>query len=381
MRLQEAEPPLAGPDREQTEVARVEVQHLRKEFRSHGSTVAAVDGVSLTLAPSEMLVLLGPSGCGKTTLLRAIAGLERPDGGEIWIDGRQVYSSERRLDLAPERRGLSFVFQSYALWPHMRVLDNVIYPLRAARMGRRKARALGEETLDLVGCQGLGPRYPSELSGGQQQRVAVARAIIAKRGLIFFDEPLSNIDAKVREKLRLELLNLRDRIGFAGMYVTHDQDEAMILGDRIAVMCDGNILQIDTPARVYEAPKTRWVADFIGMANFIDCEVEDVAAEVVAGSKLGRIVARGGPEGEQLSKGQEVVAFFRPERARVVADRGDGPNWWECSVIHTMYFGGRSEVLVDVQGERYVVSGSQAWQSGDSAWLHVPAGDLKLLTA
>jgi iron(III) transport system ATP-binding protein len=367
------------PD-EPADVPRVEVRELRTVFRSRGDAVVAVDGVSLTVGAGEMLVLLGPSGCGKTTLLRAIAGLEEPEAGEIEIDGRLVYSSAARIDLPPERRGLSLVFQSYALWPHMTVLDNVTYPLTATGVGRREARERSLEALGLVGCGGLERRYPGELSGGQQQRVALARAVVARSGLIFFDEPLSNIDAKVREKLRLELLNIRDAVGFAGIYVTHDQSEAMILGDRIAVMADGRILQIGTPREIYEQPASRWVADFIGTANFVEGRVTLRKGEhVVVETDIGAVTARPTPAAPPPDEGVAVAVFFRPEWARIADDAVSGENCWECRVEHSIYIGDRQEVVVHVGSRQFVVATNEPRPAGSSAWLHVPAARMQTL--
>ncbi len=317
-----------------------------------------------------MLVLLGPSGCGKTTLLRSLAGLEDPDSGEIVIDGRVVYSAEQRIDMPPEKRGVSFVFQSYALWPHMTVMSNVMYPVRASKIGRREARARAQEALELVGCGLLGARYPAELSGGQQQRVALARAIVAQQSLVFFDEPLSNIDAKVREKLRFELLNVRDAVGFAGVYVTHDQDEAMILGDRIAVMNGGRILQVGAPREVYDRPASRWIADFIGVANFIDGEVVGVSGgEVEIRAPWCTVIA--GRATASLSVGDRVAAFFRPEWARLVQDGMPEGNYWNCTVLHTIYVGDRTEVILEAEGHRFVVVSPTAHTPGDEVCLQV----------
>ena len=210
----------------------VEVRGLSRTFRSHRAAVVAVDNLSLEVRQGEMLVLLGPSGCGKTTLLRSIAGLETPDSGEIAVNGRLVYSSSKRVLVPPERRGASMVFQSYALWPHMTVGDNVAYALRSQRVEKSEIAGRTASALDTVGCLPFKERFPHQLSGGQQQRVALARAIASHHGVILFDEPLSNVDAKVRERLRIELLELQRRIGFSAVYVTHDQTEAMVIASR-----------------------------------------------------------------------------------------------------------------------------------------------------
>lgn len=245
----------------------VRLRDLTKRYRrADGEITAAVDGVALDVAPGEFLVLLGPSGCGKTTLLRSIAGLERPDGGTVEIDGRPVFGPG--VNVPPERRGISMVFQSYALWPHLTVHDNVAYPLqnrRGERLTKAGIASRVRDSLALVGIDHLAGQYPGELSGGQQQRIALARAFIAGDGLVLFDEPLSNIDAKVRERLRADLLAMQRRLGFAAVYVTHDQTEAMELASRVAVMRDGRIEQLGTPHDIYVRPTSRYVANFVGL--------------------------------------------------------------------------------------------------------------------
>lgn len=251
----------------------ITVHDLRKQYRQSSSTrqgtataVMAANGVSITVPVGQLLVLLGPSGCGKTTLLRCVAGLERPDGGEISIRGSTVYSSARGIFLAPENRNLGMMFQSYALWPHMNVIENVTYPLKRRRRSvpRGELRELVEEQLTTLELDGLGRRYPGELSGGQQQRVALARALIGGTKVVLFDEPLSNVDARVRRRLRRMLRQLKEEIGFSGIYVTHDQEEALELADVIAVMRNGRIEQLGSPHEIYERPANLYVADFIG---------------------------------------------------------------------------------------------------------------------
>jgi iron(III) transport system ATP-binding protein len=233
----------------------VEALGLRKDFSGRGAdgrqgSVVAVDGVDLRVRSGELVVLLGPSGCGKTTLLRCIAGLERPTGGEIRVRGRTVFSHTNGCFVPPEHRRIGMMFQSYALWPHMTVSENIGYPLTALPRPERQARVV--EMLDRLGIAGLGHRYPGELSGGQQQRVALARALVASQSLLLFDEPLSNVDAKVRRRLRTELRDLKRRSNFAGIYVTHDQEEAMELADTLVVMESGQVRQVASPRAVYE---------------------------------------------------------------------------------------------------------------------------------
>ena len=243
----------------------------------YGEAVA-VDGVSFRVRRGEHLTLLGPSGCGKTTTLRAIAGLERPTSGEIRIDGRPVYSSIRKINLPPEQRELSMVFQSYAIWPHMTVADNVAYGLTLRKVPREEVRRRVDEVLGMVRLDGLGDRPASRLSGGQQQRVALARSIAFNPKALLLDEPLSNLDAKLRAQMRVELRELQQAIDVTSIYVTHDQEEALAISDRIIVMNGGLIEQEGTPGDIYDRPRTRFVADFIGASNIVLGQVEPASS-------------------------------------------------------------------------------------------------------
>jgi ABC-type Fe3+/spermidine/putrescine transport system ATPase subunit len=231
--------------------------------------VPAVDGVSFTVAQREHVTLLGPSGCGKTTTLRAIAGLEQPVGGSIRIDGETVFSAAQRRNVPTEKRGVSMVFQSYAVWPHMSVAENVAYGLRVRKLPKVQIAEAVERALDLVQMRALADRSAALLSGGQQQRVALARAIAFSPTVLLFDEPLSNLDAKLRAEMRVELRALQRRLGVTSLYVTHDQEEALAISDRVIVMNVGGIEQIGAPEDIYNRPKTRFVADFVGSANLI----------------------------------------------------------------------------------------------------------------
>ena len=245
--------------------ASIEVKDLVVRY----GKVLAVRGVSLSVAAGEHLTLLGPSGCGKTTTLRAIAGLEKPESGEIRIDGAVVYSSSPRVQVPPEKRGLSMVFQSYAIWPHMTVFDNVAYGLRVRRVSDRELAEKVKWALELVQMGELGDRSASKLSGGQQQRVALARAFVFSPSVLLFDEPLSNLDAKLRAEMRIEIKELQRRLGITSVYVTHDLEEALAISDRIVVMKDGVVEQIGSPAEIYDLPRNAFVADFVGSANLI----------------------------------------------------------------------------------------------------------------
>ena len=234
---------------------------------------AAVDDLTLTVHDGEFLTLLGPSGCGKTTTLRMIAGFARPTTGELRLDGRVITSVSSRVFIPPERRRMGMVFQSYAVWPHMDVFQNVAYPLKFQRMDKATIQERVQRALSLVKLDGLAARYPHQLSGGQQQRVALGRALVMEPEVLLLDEPLSNLDAKLREQMRGEIRDLQKRVGVTIVYVTHDQVEAITMSDRIAVMHQGRVLQIGTPQEIYELPTDRFVAGFVGTANFIDARV------------------------------------------------------------------------------------------------------------
>jgi len=242
----------------------------------------AVADFSLDIADGEFVIFLGPSGCGKTTTLRLIAGLEAPDAGTIAIGGRLVSAPEENLFIRPERRGIGMVFQSYAVWPHMSVFENVAFPLRVRRLSARDIQAKVREVLDLVGLAGESGRSATALSGGQMQRVALARALVYDPALLLFDEPLSNLDLKLRERLRIELKELQRRTGITSIYVTHDQTEAVELGDRIVVMDGGRAVQVGPPSELYQRPNSRFVAEFIASANIFDGTIEAMTGPATA---------------------------------------------------------------------------------------------------
>ncbi|WP_327117935.1 ABC transporter ATP-binding protein [Nocardia sp. NBC_01730] len=234
--------------------------------KTYGSTVV-VDQLDLTIEEGQFLVLLGPSGCGKTTTLRCLAGLETPQGGSITFKDRAVFDASARLNVPAHKRNVGMVFQSYALWPHMTVRKNIQYPLKVRKMKEAVAEGAVEAAAEMVDCAMLLDRYPSQLSGGQQQRVAVARGLVARPDLVLFDEPLSNLDARLRDQVRSQIHQLHQRLGFTAVFVTHDQAEAFALGDRLAIMNSGKIEQYDAPERVFENPVSEYVAAFIGMGN------------------------------------------------------------------------------------------------------------------
>jgi iron(III) transport system ATP-binding protein len=251
----------------------IRVNELRKTFNTQEGGVYAIDGIDFEVPRGKFFTLLGSSGCGKSTTLRSIAGLERPDNGEIRIAETTVFSSAKRVYVPTNKRSIGMVFQSYAIWPHMTVEENVAYPLRVKRVPRAEVRARVEEALEIVGLDGMGSRPAPRLSGGQQQRVALARALVAAPEVLLLDEPLSNLDAKLRAHMRVELKRLQSQIGITTIYVTHDQAEALAMSDEIAVMSHGKIMQCGTPDEIYHSPRNQFTAEFIGSTNLIECKM------------------------------------------------------------------------------------------------------------
>jgi iron(III) transport system ATP-binding protein len=296
-------------------------------IKDYGS-VRAVNGTTLSIEPGQLVTLLGPSGCGKTTTLRMIAGLELPSSGKIEIGDTDV------SNLPATYRNVAMVFQSYALFPHMSVLDNVSYGLRMTKVPRAEAHARAEETLALVGLEGYGARLPSELSGGQQQRVAVARAVVLQPEVLLLDEPLSNLDAKLRRQVREEIRALQQRLGVTTIYVTHDQEEAMAVSDRIIVMEKGEIAQDGTPQNLYEHPRSRFIASFIGEANLVPCTVEP-ATDGQCHAAVGGVRVAVPPTDIQ----GEATLVIRPEATTLA--RADAPNAIPATVSSVAYLGDR----------------------------------------
>ena len=314
--------------------------------------VYAVDDISLEVEDGELFTLLGPSGCGKTTTLRCVAGLETPDSGEIGVGGRTLFSSDTRVRVPANERGLGMVFQSYAIWPHMNVFKNVAFPLqvlpRKKRPGRRELRERVERTLAVVRLDHLASRQATDLSGGQQQRLALARALVMEPPLLLLDEPLSNLDAKLREEMVFELKRLQRELGVTGVYVTHDQTEALAMSNRIAVMRDGKIEQVGKPRQVYESPKSRFVADFIGTSNFIDGVVESrEAGAYLVRTPDGRLRVRSDVD---FPVGANVIVAARPEHVALerTSTNGTEPNRWHGRVEARAFLGESVDHVVSV---------------------------------
>lgn len=313
----------------------------------HYGTKRALHGIDLTIESGEFVTLLGPSGCGKTTTLRSIAGLEKPSGGRITMGDRVVVDVEQGVFVPPDKRRVGMVFQSYALWPHMTVEENVAYPLKVARTGARERAERVNFVLDAVGLADFSKRSVTALSGGQQQRVALARALAARSGVVFYDEPLSNLDTKLRYQMGQQLRTLHDRFETTSIYVTHDQEEAITLSDRIVVMSQGLIVQQGAPAELYDRPKSSYVADFMGFQNILPGRVLDATAGVAA-IKIDRtdVVVSGTATGD-VQRGDAAQIAFRSNHVRL-EDGGTGAGRFIGTVERTTYLGSAVNVLVRV---------------------------------
>ncbi len=325
-------------------MALLEICNVTRRF----GDFVAVDDVSLSIEAGEFFTLLGPSGCGKTTLLRMIAGFDVPDRGTIVVDGRDM------TGIAPEARNIHTVFQSYALFPHMSVEQNIAFPLKMAKVDPSKIAQRVEEALEDVRLTGMGKRYPSELSGGQKQRVAVARALINRPKLLLLDEPLAALDAKLKESVQLDLIGLQKEIGVTSVYVTHDQSEALALSHRVAVMNHGRVEQVDEPSRIYSLPKNRFVADFIGQCNLLEGEIKACEGErmTVALSGIGDVMAMN-VEGD--APGLKGALALRPEKVAIGRELPAEPhfNRFTGRVHDFLYLGDVTIYIVELaKGQR-----------------------------
>ncbi len=349
----------------------LEVSGLFVEYPLADRTYRAVDDVSFKVEAGEFFTLLGPSGCGKTTTLRSIAGLETPTGGSIRIAGKPIFTAGDGILVPTQKRDISMVFQSYAIWPHMTVFENVVFPLDAMGIRRGAARAKVEEALRLVGLLDYIDRPATQLSGGQQQRVAVARAVVKQAKVLLLDEPLSNLDAKLREQMRLELRELQRHVGTTSIYVTHDQEEALALSDRIAVMSAGKIVETGSPVDLYLRPRHPFTARFIGQANLLACTVLGRAgAGVRVRTAAGDMVA--GVHADLADTATHVL--IRPECIQFVDDAAPSGNVFE-GTIHASVFSGKTVEyeIGTAQGGRLIVQAPPTVlrAHGDRALMHV----------
>jgi iron(III) transport system ATP-binding protein len=369
---------------EKVKAARSDDAETRKRL---SRPVRAVDDISFSVTEGEMFTLLGPSGCGKTTTLRSIAGLERPDSGAIRVGDRVLFSGgpgRTRVYVPTNQRELGMVFQSYAIWPHMKVFDNVAFPLqvkpRAERLSRSEIKGRVQEILDLMELGDLSGRQATKLSGGQQQRLALARALVTEPALILLDEPLSNLDAKLRESLRFELKRFQRELGITSVYVTHDQVEALGLSSRIAVMREGKIMQIGRPRDIYEKPANQFVADFIGTSNFIDGSVAGREQDqMVVETALGQIRA----DVPDAALEGPVVLAVRPEGIVMSEEptTGTRPNEWRATVVTRSYLGDSVDHLVRVgdQELRVRAHSNQSIPADSEITIHIDPGNLRVI--
>jgi spermidine/putrescine transport system ATP-binding protein len=351
----------------------VQLVDLVKRF----SDVTAVAGINLDMPPGEFFSLLGPSGCGKTTTLRLIAGFERPDEGQILLDGVDMAQTP------PHKRNVNTVFQNYALFPHLTVAENVGFGLRYQDVSKQDAKRKIADALELVRLSGFERRRPSQLSGGQQQRVALARALILNPAVLLLDEPLGALDAKLRKALQIELKALQEEIGITFVYVTHDQEEALTMSDRLAVMSNGRVEQIGSPSEVYEEPDTAYVADFLGVSNLMDAIAEGLGAEGRCRVRLGEFELSAGQGDTDVHGPVKIV--IRPERVRLDETGATGPNRVPGMVERVVYVGSIMQVIVHLAPGQTL----QAWvqnqgeglpyQQGHPVSVHLPVDALRVL--
>lgn len=320
----------------------VSIRNVSKTFGSFH----AVKNISFDIGAGEFFSLLGPSGCGKTTLLRMLGGFDMPSAGEIFIDGKPC------AQLPPNRRPTNMVFQSYAIFPHLTVAENIAYGLRTMALSRDEKVRVVEESLAMIQLEALGHRKPHELSGGQRQRVALARALARKPKLLLLDEPLSALDKQLREDMQLELRELQRKVGITFVFVTHDQEEALALSDRIAILSKGEVMQIDTPSRIYEQPASRDVAAFIGSMNFFPGTLLgfEGANAVVDAGRAGRILVHHDPDNGKERAGDPVVVAVRPEKMEFGRSSPDAVNCLSGALVAKSYLGDRNHLFVRVDG-------------------------------
>jgi iron(III) transport system ATP-binding protein len=333
------------------------VEGLFTEYpNDRGEIVKAAQDVSFRVEEGRLFTLLGPSGCGKTTTLRSIAGLERPRAGEISVNGRVVFSSGKGVFVAPNRRGFGMVFQSYAIWPHMTVFENAAFPLEVGdrKYSRKQIRENVMRVLTAVQLDDLADREATKLSGGQQQRLALARALVMEPALLLLDEPLSNLDAKLRERMRFELKRLQRELKITTVYVTHDQSEALALSHEIGVMNQGRIQQIARPRDIYEHPANQFVADFVGNTNFIEGTItcHDGASRYVVRTEIGDVHVK---SARQMNAGDRIAVSIRPEDVELIETQASGENIWSGTVEQKVFLGEAIDFRVTV-GSRSLLS-------------------------
>ena len=354
----------------------IEVRDLVKKFRH----ITAVDHVNLQVKTGELMTLLGPSGCGKTTLLRCITGHLKPDQGRIFIDGKDV------SDVPTHKRELGMVFQAFALFPHMTAYENAEFPLKIRGFPKEDMRERVEEAIGMVRLKGWENHYPRQLSGGQQQRIGLARALVYRPKILLMDEPLSNLDAKLREQMRFEIKDLQAQLNITTVYVTHDQEEALALSNSIAIMNEGKIHQVGTPTEIYEEPRTKFVADFIGLANFIKgvlTGVDSSGRGVVSSEDVGELMV---PSSQNLKKGGGLLVFIRPNDIQLLDlnDERVEDNAFEGIIEKATYLGDKVDYRIRAGSDleiRAQVGGMSKYTSGDRVKVHLPVDRCKAIVS
>ncbi len=354
----------------------IEVKNLTKKF----GHFTAVDHVNLHVKRGELMTLLGPSGCGKTTLLRCLTGHLEPDGGRVFIDGEDVTT------VPTHQRELGMVFQAFALFPHMTAYENAEFPLKIRGIPKKEMRERVEEAIEMVRLKGWENQYPRQLSGGQQQRIGLARALVYRPKILLMDEPLSNLDAKLREQMRFEIKDLQAHLNITTIYVTHDQEEALALSNSIAIMNEGRIHQVGTPKEIYEEPRTKFVADFIGLANFIKGVLtgfDSVGRGVVSSEDVGQLIV---PLFHSVRKGEELLVFIRPNDIQLLDldDERAGNNVFDGIIEKATYLGDKVDYRIragDTLEMRVQVGGMGRFSKGDKVKVHLPVNSCKAIVS
>lgn len=345
------------------------LEHLTKKFPARtkqAGEVTAVDDVSLSIEKGQFITLLGPSGCGKTTTLRLVAGFEFPTSGHIILDDKHLE------DVPPNRRDMAMVFQSYAIFPHLNVFENIAYGLKIKKLGTAEIQRRVADVMKLTQLTGLEDRAPNQLSGGQQQRVALARALVVEPKVLLFDEPLSNLDAKLREEMRFEIRDLQKRLGITAIYVTHAQEEALVMSDLIAIINKGKLAQLGTPEQIYEHPRSRFVADFIGLSDFLPARVESLDALTTRVAVAGALLTVSATPG--VTPNQSLLLHIRPYDIKFV-DESAQENVLPASIKQATYLGNIMDYRAEVgQGLalRVQASTDRRYAVGDRVRLHFP---------
>lgn len=358
-----------------TQTSSVKLKNLVKKFPSDklSEDNIAVNNLDLNVESGELVTLLGPSGCGKTTTLRMIAGFEFPTSGSVFIGDEDISS------VSPNKRDIGMVFQSYALFPHLTVYDNIAYGLKIKKLSQEEIKMKVKAVLEIMQLHALADRSPSQLSGGQQQRVALARAVVTEPKVLLFDEPLSNLDAKLREYMREELRNIQKRLGITSLYVTHDQTEAMAISDKVVIMNDGELQQVDTPYNIYISPANHFVADFMGKANFVSSVIKDINQSEIEIELLGRNITINNHGNKQFKPDEQVDCVIRPEFWKI------DPNGEFNGVVEkVIYFGNNVEYTIKINEEELIFTDTDHVANGvrsvgENINLHLEKGNLSLL--